>query len=143
VLVIAVLAELGVLASAFYSVIFVQLNFVFYAAITMLVPVTAAIVYPYVRRHLWEQGAGHVKSMIFGVPSMTVVGIGTLLFLLLLVASPFIWPAVGFGEQQGSALLIFAAIVVLGVIIFAVARWYRQREEGIDIMATFAEVPPA
>jgi amino acid transporter len=143
VLVIAVLAELGVLASAFYSVIFVQLNFVFYAAITMLVPVTAAIVYPYVRRHLWEQGAGHVKSMILGVPSMTVVGIGTLLFLLLLVASPFIWPAVGFGDQQGSALLVFAAIVVVGVIIFAVARWYRQREEGIDIMATFAEVPPA
>jgi len=143
VVVIAVLAELGVIASAFYSALFVQLNFVFYAAITMIVPITAAIVYPYVRRHLWEQGAGHVKSMIFGVPSMTVVGIGTLAFILLLVASPFIWPAVGFGEQQGTALLIFGAIVVLGLAIFAVARWYRQREEGIDIMATFAEVPPA
>jgi len=107
------------------------------------VPITAAIVYPYVRRHLWEQGAGHVKSMIFGVPSMTVVGIGTLSFILLLVVSPFIWPAVGFGEQQGPALLIFGAIVVLGLAIFAIARWYRQREEGIDIMATFAEVPPA
>ena len=143
VVVIAVLAELGVIASAFYSALFVQLNFVFYAAITMIVPITAAIVYPYVRRHLWEQGAGHVKSMIFGVPSMTVVGIGTLSFILLLVASPFIWPAVGFGEQQGTALLIFGAIVVLGLAIFAIARWYRQREEGIDIMATFAEVPPA
>ena len=143
VVVIAVLAELGVIASAFYSALFVQLNFVFYAAITMIVPITAAIVYPYVRRHLWEQGAGHVKSMIFGVPSMTVVGIGTLSFILLLVVSPFIWPAVGFGEQQGPALLIFGAIVVLGLAIFAIARWYRQREEGIDIMATFAEVPPA
>ena len=143
VVVIAVLAELGVIASAFYSALFVQLNFVFYAAITMIVPITAAIVYPYVRRHLWEQGAGHVKSMIFGVPSMTVVGIGTLAFILLLVASPFIWPAVGFGEQQGTALLIFGAIVVLGLAIFAIARWYRQREEGIDIMATFVEVPPA
>jgi amino acid transporter len=143
VIVIAVLAELGVIASAFYSALFVQLNFVFYAAITMIVPITAAIVYPYVRRHLWEQGAGHVKAMIFGVPTMTVVGIGTLAFILLLVASPFIWPAVGFGEQQGTALLIFAAIVVVGLAIFAYARSYRRREEGIDIMATFAEVPPA
>jgi amino acid transporter len=143
VVVIAVLAELGVIASAFYSALFVQLNFVFYAAITMIVPITAAIVYPYVKRHLWEAGAGHVKSTWFGVPTMTIVGIGTLAFILLLVVSPFIWPAVGFGDQQGAALAVFAAIVVLGVIIFAVARWYRQREEGIDIMATFAEVPPA
>jgi basic amino acid/polyamine antiporter, APA family len=143
VLVIAVLAEIGVIASAFYSALFVQLNFVFYAAITMIVPIVAAIVYPYRRRQLWEAGAGHVKSMIFGVPSMTVVGIGTLAFIGLLVASPFIWPAVGFGDQQGAALLVFAAIVVVGLIIFAVARSYRRSQEGIDIMATFAEIPPA
>ncbi|MEX1156139.1 MAG: APC family permease [Chloroflexota bacterium] len=143
VVVIALLAELGVLASAFFSVLFVQLNFVFYAAITMIVPIVAAIVYPYRKRSLWEAGAGHVRSMIFGLPSMTVVGIGTLGFILLLVASPFIWPAVGFGEQQGAAVAIFATIVVVGVVIFAVARWYRQRQEGLDIMATFAEIPPA
>ncbi len=143
VILIAILAELGVLASAFYSALFVQLNFVFYAAITMIVPITAAIVYPFRKRQLWEQGAGHVRSMILGVPSMTVVGIGTLAFILLLVASPFIWPAVGFGDQQGQALLIFAAIVVIGVIIFAASRWYRASREGIDIMATFGEIPPA
>lgn len=143
VLVIAVLAELGVIASAFYSALFVQLNFVFYAAITMIVPITAAIVYPYVKRHLWEAGAGHVKSTVAGIPTMTLVGIGTLAFILLLVASPFIWPAVGFGDQQGQALVIFASIVILGALIFGVSRWYRQRQEGIDIMATFQEIPPA
>lgn len=143
VLLIAVLAELGVLASAFYSALFVQLNFVFYAAITMIVPILAAIVYPYRKRHLWEQGAGHVKAMIFGLPSMTVVGLGTLAFILLLVASPFLWPAVGFGEQQGQALAIFGAIVLTGLVIFAAARWYRKSREGIDIMATFQEIPPA
>lgn len=143
VLIIAVLAELGVVASAFYSALFVQLNFVFYAAITMVVPIVAAIVYPYRKRQLWEASAGHVRSMIFGVPSMTVVGIGTLAFILLLIASPFIWPAVGFGSQQGQALVVFAAIVIVGLIIFAAARWYRSRQEGIDIMATFAEIPPA
>lgn len=143
VLLIAVMAEIGVLASAFYSVLFVQLNFVFYAAITMLVPVLAAIVYPYRKRHLWEQGAGHVRSTVAGIPTMTVVGIGTFIFLCLLVASPFIWPAVGFGTQQTPAIAIFIAIVVVGVIIFGAARWYRRDREGIDIMATFAEVPPA
>jgi basic amino acid/polyamine antiporter, APA family len=143
VLIIAVLAELGVIASAFYSALFVQLNFVFYAAITMVVPIVAAIVYPYRKRELWEASAGHVRSMILGVPSMTVVGIGTLAFILLLIASPFIWPAVGFGDQQGQALLIFGAIVVVGLVIFAAARSYRSRQEGIDIMATFAEIPPA
>jgi hypothetical protein len=81
--------------------------------------------------------------MIFGLPSMTVVGIGTLAFILLLVASPFLWPAVGFGDQQGQALAIFGTIVVIGLLIFAAARWYRRSREGIDIMATFQEIPPA
>jgi hypothetical protein len=143
VLVIALLAELGVLASAFYSVLFVQLNFVFYAAITMLVPVAAAIVYPYRKRQLWEQGAGHVRSTIAGIPTMTLVGIGTFLFLCLLVASPFIWPAVGFGTQQTPGIALFVAIVVIGVVVFGAARWYRNSREGVDIMATFQEVPPA
>ena len=143
VLIIAILAEIGVLASAFYSALFVQLNFVFYAAITMLVPVAAAIVYPYRKRQLWEQGAGHVRSMIGPVPSMTLVGIGTFLFLLVLVASPFLWPAVGFGDQQATGLAIFAAIVIVGAVIFGAARWYRQSREGIDIMTTFQEIPPA
>jgi len=143
VLLIAAMAEIGVLASAFYSVLFVQLNFVFYAAITMLVPVLAAIVYPYRKRELWLQGAGHVRSTIAGIPTMTIVGIGTLAFLLLLVASPFLWPAVGFGTQQTPAVAIFVAIVAAGVIVFAAARWYRQSREGIDIMAAFREVPPA
>lgn len=143
VLVIAVLAELGVLASAFYSALFVQLNFVFYAAITMIVPIVAAIVYPFRKRQLWEQGAGHVRATIAGIPTMTLVGLGTLGFILLLVASPFIWPAVGFGSQQGQALTIFGAIIGVGVVTFGVARWYRQSREGIDIMATFREIPPA
>ena len=143
VIVIAILAEIGVLASAYYSQLFVQLNFVFYAAITMIVPIVAAIVYPYRKRQLWEQGAGHVRSMIGGVPTLSVVGVGTLAFILLLVASPFLWPAVGFGSQQGPAIALFAAIVVGGVVIFAGARWYRKSQEGIDIMATFAEIPPA
>jgi amino acid transporter len=143
VLVIALLAELGVLASAFYSVLFVQLNFVFYAAITMLVPVAAAIVYPYRKRQLWEQGAGHVRATIAGIPTMTLVGIGTFLFLCLLVASPFIWPAVGFGTQQTPGIALFVAIVVIGVVVFGAARWYRNSREGVDIMATFQEVPPA
>lgn len=144
VLLIALLAEIGVIASAFYSVLFVQLNFVFYAAITMLVPVLAAIVYPFRKRELWEQGAGHVRATIGGVPTMTLVGVGTLIFLVVLVASPFVWPAVGFPpDQVANSLLIFGAIVAIGVIIFAASRWYRESREGINIMATFQEVPPA
>jgi amino acid transporter len=143
VILIAILAELGVLASAFYSVLFVQLNFVFYAAITMLVPVAAAIVYPFRKRHLWEQGAGHVRATVAGFPTMTLVGIGTFVFLCLLVASPFIWPAVGFGTQQTPGIALFVAIVIVGLVIFGASRWYRQSREGVDIMATFQEVPPA
>ena len=143
VLLVAILAELGVLASAYYSVLFVQFNFVFYAAITMIVPIVAAIAYPYRKRELWEAGAGHVRSTIAGVPTMTLVGIGTLIFVLWLVASVFIYPAVGLGENVDTVLLTFAAIVATGVVIFIAARSYRMRREGIDIMATFQEIPPA
>jgi amino acid transporter len=143
VLVIAVLAELGVIASAFYSALFVQLNFVFYAAITMIVPIVAAIVYPYRKRQLWESGAGHVRHMIGGIPAMTLVGTGTLIFILWLVSSVFLYPEVGFGANIGPGLTYFLLMVAAGVVIFLAARAYRRSQEGIDIMATFQEIPPA
>ncbi len=143
VLVIAVLAELGVIASAFFSALFVQLNFVFYAAITMIVPIVAAIVYPYRKRQLWESGAGHVRHTIGGIPTMTLVGIGTLIFILWLVASVFIYPEVGFGANMIPGLTYFVVMVVAAVVIFVAARAYRRSREGIDIMDTFREIPPA
>jgi amino acid transporter len=144
VLLIALLAEIGVVASAYFSQLFVQLNFVFYAAITMVVPIVAAIVYPFRKRELWEAGAGHVRSTIAGVPTMTLVGMGTLAFILLLVISPFAWPAqAGAGIDPPTALALFAAIVLAGLAVFAAALWYRRTREGIDLMATFREIPPA
>jgi basic amino acid/polyamine antiporter, APA family len=116
---------------------------VFYAAITMVIPIIAAIVYPYRKRKLWEAGAGHVRSRVLGVPTMTLVGIGTLLFILWLVVSVFLYPAVGLGEHAPVAVTIFIGIFVAGIVIFLAARWYRRSREGIDIMATFQEIPPA
>lgn len=138
---IAILAWIGVILSALESTLFVQLNFVFFAVVTMLVPVTAAIVYPYRRRELWEAGPALIRQRIFGIPTMTLVGIGTLLYLLWLILSVFLFPAVGF-ENVWASLAILAAMVLGGVGIFLCSWIYRKRVEGIDIMDTFRYIPP-
>jgi hypothetical protein len=53
----------------------------------------------------------------------------------------FIFPAVG-GGINSTKLLVLAGLVITGLIVFYVARWYRLKNEGIDINWTFQSIPP-
>lgn len=139
---IAVLAAVGVILSAQQSVLFVQMNFVFFAVITMLVPVTAAILFPYRQKDIWERSPGLVRRRVLGLPTMSVVGVVTLLYLAWMIASVFLYDAVGFADV-GASLRLLGAMVLLGIFVFFGVRWYRKESEGIDIMQVYQEIPPA
>lgn len=142
VVLIAVLAAVGVVLSAQQSVLFVQMNFVFFAVVTMLVPVLAVIVFPFKNKELYDRSASLVKSRIFGMPSMTIVGLVTMAYLLWMILSVFIYGAVGFADT-GASLRLLAVMIVVGIFIFYGVRWYRKGSEGIDIMQVYQEIPPA
>ena len=143
--IIALIAEVGVLDASGWlwpgSVMGAQLNFVFFAAWTMLVPVTAITLFPFTKPDLFENASAFVKRKIGKVPVITIVGTITFLFLVWLIVASFLYPAVG-GMIGVGTLGTLAGFIISGLAIFYIARAYRLNKEGIDINWTFQSVPP-
>ncbi len=145
ILIITIIAEIGVLDASGWiwpgSVMGAQLNFVFFAACTMLVPVLAITIFPFTKPDLFENASAFVKRKLGSVPVITIVGAITFLFLLWLIVASFLYPAVG-GQIRVSTLGTLFGFIISGLIVFYVARAYRMSHEGIDINWTFQSVPP-
>jgi basic amino acid/polyamine antiporter, APA family len=143
--IITLIAEIGVLDASGWlwagSVMGAQLNFVFFAACTMLVPVAAITLFPFTKPDLFENASAFVKRKIGNIPVITIVGTITFLFLLWLIVASFAYPAVG-GRIGVGTLGTLAGFILSGLIVFFAARAYRMNKEGIDINWTFQSVPP-
>jgi APA family basic amino acid/polyamine antiporter len=141
ILIIAGIAEVGVIDAATGGVMGAQLNFVFFAVCTQLVPVLAITLFPYTKPDLFENSSAMVKRKIGGVPVITIIGGITMLYLLWMIIASFMFPAVG-GRIGGGTLGTLAGFVASGLLVFFAARAYRLSKEGIDINWTFKSVPP-
>ena len=145
ILIITLIAELGVIDSSGLlwagGVMGAQLNFVFFAVVTMFVPVTAMTLFPFLRKDLFENASAMVRRKIGSVPVITIVGSITLAYMAWMVVASFLFPAVG-GGINSTKLLVLAGLVISGLIVFYAARAYRLKNEGIDINWTFQSIPP-
>jgi len=139
--IITLIAEVGVIDAATGGVMGAQLNFVFFAVCTQLIPVLAITIFPFTKPDLFENASAFVKRRLGRVPVITIVGGITMAYLLWMIIASFLYPAVG-GRIGTGTLLTLAGFVISGLIVFYVARWYRLKKEGIDIKWTFQSVPP-
>jgi amino acid transporter len=139
--IITIIAEIGVIDSALGGVMGAQLNFVFFAVCTQLVPVTAITLFPFLKPDLFENSSAFVRRKIGKVPVITIVGAITLVYLIWMIIASFLFPAVG-GRIGAGTLGTLAAFVISGLIVFYIARAYRLNKEGIDINWTFQSIPP-
>ena len=143
--IITLIAEIGVLDASGWlwpgSVMGAQLNFVFFAVCTQLVPVLAMTLFPFTKPDLFENASAFVKRKFGKVPVITIVGAITMAYLLWMIIASFLYPAVG-GRIGTGTLGTLAGFVISGLIVFYIARAYRMSKEGIDINWTFQSVPP-
>jgi len=143
--IITLIAFVGVLdASGLFwpgSVMGAQLNFVFFATCTQLIPVLAITLFPFTKPELFENASAFVKRKFGKVPVITIVGSITMAYLLWMIIASFLYPAVG-GRIGAGTLGTLAAFVISGIVVFYVARAYRLKQEGIDINWTFQSIPP-
>jgi len=139
--IITIIAEIGVIDAALGGVMGAQLNFVFFAVCTQLVPVTAMTLFPFLKPDLFENASGFVRRKVGGVPVITIVGAITLAYLLWMIIASFMYPAVG-GRIGSGTLWTLTSFVVSGLFVFYIARAYRMKTEGIDINWTFQSIPP-
>jgi amino acid transporter len=141
ILIITLIAEVGVIDAATGGVMGAQLNFVFFAVCTQLIPVLAVTLFPFLKPDLFENSSAFVKRRIGKVPVITIVGGITMAYLLWMIIAAFMYPAVG-GRISSGTLLTLASFVISGLIVFYAARAYRMKNEGIDINWTFQSIPP-
>jgi amino acid transporter len=136
----SIVAGIGVILSQ-TTVIFVQFNFVLYACIMMIPPTLAAILFPWLRKEEFERGPKFVSFKIGPIPGITLIGSITLGYLIWMIISCWLYPAVGgaIGPWTIGWYVLFAG---LGLVIFLVRRWYILRKEGIDILWAYKELPP-
>jgi APA family basic amino acid/polyamine antiporter len=139
--IITVIAEIGVIDAALGGVMGAQLNFVFFAVCTQLIPVLAMTLFPYLKPDLFENASAMVRRKVGGVPLITIVGGITMAYLIWMIIASFAFPAVG-GRIGTGTLGTLAGMVITGLIVFYAARAYRLRTEGIDVNWTFQSVPP-
>ena len=135
------IAEVGVIDAATGGVMGAQLNFVFFAVCTQLVPVLSMTLFPFLKPDLFENASGFVRRKIGKVPVITIVGTITMLYLLWMIIASFLFPAVG-GRIGVGTIGTLAGFIISGLIVFYIARAYRMNKEGIDINWTFQSVPP-
>lgn len=138
---IAIIAEIGVIDAAKGGVMGAQLNFVFFAVCTQLVPVLAVTLFPFLKPDLFENASAFVRRKIGKVPVITIIGSITLCYLLWMLIASFLFPAVGGRIGIGTLGTLFG-FIFSGIAVFYIARAYRLKKEGIDINWTFKSIPP-
>jgi len=100
----------------------------------------AGIVFPYRLRHVWESAGGH---RLFGIPTVTLAGaggvivLGTLMLMFILNSTINSW----FGVTAKLSLSFMIGVVVVGIIWY-IAAYFLNRNQGIDISLAYREIPP-
>jgi basic amino acid/polyamine antiporter, APA family len=139
--IITVIAMVGIVDAALGGVMGAQLNFVFFAVCTQLVPVLAMTLFPYLKPDLYENSSALVRRKVGKIPLITIIGAITMSYLIWMIVASFAFPAVG-GRIGAGTLGTLALFLISGILVFYVARAYRMSREGIDINWTFQSVPP-
>ena len=100
----------------------------------------AAMVYPFVRKDLFASADPIVKSRIFGVPLITILGALTVLMSSIIVYA-ILLPTIG--GVQFTTILVEGIIptYIAGIVLFVIA-WGARRRQGIDLGLIQRELPP-
>ncbi|HLI05099.1 MAG TPA: APC family permease [Ktedonobacteraceae bacterium] len=100
----------------------------------------AGIVFPFRLRHVWEAAGG---QRLFGVPTVTLAGIGGVIVLgalmLLFIFNSTINST--FGVTARLSLSFMIGVVIVGIIWYFVA-YLINRNQGVDLSLSYREIPP-
>jgi len=110
---------------------------------TMISPLLtsiAGILFPYRNKRVYD--ASPIKRSFGGIPAITVVGVLSTIYLLVMISYYFSFPALMGLAVSPVVGSIIVAIFVGCIAYYYVVRAYRLRKESIDINWAFREVPP-
>jgi amino acid transporter len=100
----------------------------------------AGVVFPFRVRDAWESAGGR---RLFGVPAVTLTGIGGVVVLGALLGTFILNSTVNatFAVTRRLSIEFMIGVIVVGVIWYAVA-WMVNRSRGVDLGLVYREIPP-
>jgi APA family basic amino acid/polyamine antiporter len=103
-----------------------------------LVGLSAAVV-PYRKPDLYRASAS--KRTVFGIPLVSVAGVGAILTSVFVWVLYFHFPTEFFLTDKQKMLTIFGVTIALAIVYYFAIKAYR-RSQGVNIDQAFAEIPP-
>jgi hypothetical protein len=88
-----------------------------------------------------DAAPGWVRFKIGRMPFMSIWSAVTLITSAGMLYTTITTPAVG-GFMGLGIWVTTIGLFVLGGIVYAISRWYRQKKEGVDISLASKEIPP-
>jgi basic amino acid/polyamine antiporter, APA family len=139
-LIVVAVAEV-LLAIYVFTTFFNQVsNYIVIFSVAFWMASFAAILMPYRRPDIFAQAPVEVRRRLFGVPVLTLLGVGNLGLFSLILWGSFKTPGFS-GPTGGRAVLFVAAIYLSGAAIYFISKLARRRE-GVDLELLFKEIPP-
>jgi amino acid transporter len=111
---------------------------------TYVIPGLALMVFPFVKKNLFQQAPGFVKAKIGGLPIVSIVGLITAIgFAYIAYIGTTSAAVVGVISLSATYFVfeLLASVIVIGfVVYFASKAYYKSR--GIDISLAYKDIPP-
>ncbi len=124
----------SVLSTSFFTLLSLG---VLAGVVTILTVSVAAIMLPYRRPELYRNSPANIS--VAGVPVLAIVAVLSILVMIGLAYVVLSYPQLGIIPWQGFAFM--AALVVLGLLIYLIARAVRS-SQGINLDLIYRELPP-
>ena len=139
-----ILASLGsifFLVGSAYAFLGVYVNSIVAWTSIYLIVMLTSMVFPYIKKDLFETFPSPANKKVAGLPYMTIAGFFGSIALLIVFYFLYNSPVVGIsmGSLVGTGVIVLT--YVLGIILYYAAKAYRSRE-GIDLSYAFKQIPP-
>jgi len=138
-IIVAGILAWSVLSSSFFTLLSMG---VLAGVITIICVSVAAIVFPFRRPDLFRNSPANVK--IVGIPLLPVVSVLSIAVMIGLTYLVLSYQQFGITTPQSGPLpgfIFMGALIVIGLVIFFVARFVRARQ-GINLDLIYRELPP-
>ena len=141
---IGVIVALGIILSYFYNFTGWSSSFTVGSVVwgvAYVIPGLALMVFPFVKKDLFAQAPGFVKSKIGGLPLMTLIGLITAVSFAYIGYIAYQDPAVTSTANNAFAFELLGSVVVIGLVVYFASKYY-YKSRGVDISLAFKEIPP-
>jgi amino acid transporter len=139
--VIMIVGSVFFLVATAYSFLGVYVNsIVAWTSVFTIVMITS-ILFPFIKKDLFESFPAQAKRKIGGVPAMSIAGLLGTLALLVVFYELFASPVVGVSQGSLIGTGIVVVTYIVGISIYYAAKAYRKRE-GINLDYVFRQIPP-